>query len=44
MTEKTYQETIFSKIIRKEIPADIVYQVNWLRLFVIFRHKLKPIF
>ena len=33
MTEKTYQETIFSKIIRKEIPADIVYQDELVTAF-----------
>ena len=27
------QETIFSKIIRKEIPADIVYQDEWVTAF-----------
>ncbi|MCB9076175.1 MAG: purine nucleoside phosphoramidase [Anaerolineaceae bacterium] len=27
------EETIFSKIIRKEIPADIVYQDEWVTAF-----------
>lgn len=33
MTEKTYEETIFSKIIRKEIPANIVYQDELVTAF-----------
>lgn len=33
MTEKQYQETIFSKIIRKEIPANIVYQDELVTAF-----------
>lgn len=33
MTNKTYEETVFSKIIRKEIPADIVYQDELVTAF-----------
>ena len=32
-TEKNYEETIFSKIIRKEIPANIVYQDDLVTAF-----------
>ena len=32
-TEKNYEETIFSKIIRKEIPANIVYQDELVTAF-----------
>lgn len=33
MTDQTYEETIFSKIIRKEIPAAIVYQDDLVTAF-----------
>lgn len=38
------EETIFSKIIRQEIPANIVYQDELVTTFVIFHHKQKLTF
>ncbi len=37
------EETIFSKIIRREIPADVVYQDELVTAFVILPHKHRPI-
>lgn len=37
------EETIFSKIIRREIPSDIVYQDELVTAFVIFHRRRRRI-
>ncbi len=36
------EETIFSKIIRREIPSDIVYQGNDSNLLIVFYVQIMP--